>query len=97
MILCCIEWVYEKVRVGYFQKLFLKIIQKNGNLKQIIKIQNILPFSKSNQNDKHHFTINSKTLENTKEYKYLGIVVNTKGTFYPVLNDLTCKAKRAIW
>ena len=41
--------------------------------------------------------MNSKTLENTEEYKYLGNVVNAKGTFYPVLNDLTCKAKKAMW
>ena len=37
----------EKVRVGYCQKLFLKIIQKDGNLKQIIKRQNILHFQKA--------------------------------------------------
>ena len=56
-----------------------------------------ITFSKSNQNERHHFIINSKKLENTKENKYLRIVTNKKGSFLPVLNVLTCKAKRAIY
>ena len=86
-----------KSKSGVLPKIVLENYTKKWKLETNYKNTKYITFSKSNQNDKHHFTINSKTLEKTKEYKYLGIVVNTKGTVYPVLNDLTCKAKRAIW
>ena len=51
----------------------------------------------SNQKEKHIFTIGEQTLDNTNEYKYLGLTINKKGNFSPTLEDLSCKAKRAIY
>ena len=56
-----------------------------------------MTFSKSNHAEKHQFFIGNKILENTKEYKYLGITINKKGSFSPTLTDLSCKARRAIY
>ena len=44
------------------------------------------------------FTINSKIIENTKEFKYLGISINSKDwSFKPTLSDLISKANKAIY
>ena len=44
------------------------------------------------------FTINSKIIENTKEFKYLGISINSKDcSFKPTLSDLSSKANKAIY
>jgi hypothetical protein len=56
-----------------------------------------MTFSKSNHKEKHIFTIRDKMLDNTNEYKYLGFTINKKGNFTPTLEDLSCKAKRAIY
>ena len=42
-----------------------------------------ITFSKSNHKEKHQFIINNQKLENTNEYKYLGIIINKKGSFAP--------------
>ena len=54
-------------------------------------------FSKSNHKEKHQFKINNHNLENADKYKYLGLTINKKGSFSPALEDLSCKAKRAIY
>ena len=54
-------------------------------------------FTKSNHKEVHEFNINRQKIDNTNEYKYLGIKINTKGSFLPALGDLSCKAKRAIY
>ena len=47
---------------------------------------------------KKYFTINSKIIENTKEFKYLGISINSKDYFFkPTLSDLSGKANKAIY
>ena len=57
----------------------------------------LITFTRSNHKENHQFSINNQILENTNEYKYLGIIINKKGSFLPVLDDLSCKAKRAIY
>ena len=54
-------------------------------------------FSKGNQKEKHQFNINNHNLDNVVKYKYLGLTINKKGSFLPSLEDLSCKAKRAIY
>ena len=56
-------------------------------------------FSKGSNTGKNiNFTINSKKIEITKEFKYLGITIkNINGSFAPTLVDLSCKANRAIY
>ena len=56
-----------------------------------------MTFTKSNHKDIHQFNINNQKIDNTKEYKYLGITINKKESFLPALGDLSCKAKRAIY
>ena len=56
-----------------------------------------ITFSKGNQKEKHQFKIYNKIIDNVNEYKYLGIVINKKGSFTTALDDLSCKAKRAIY
>ena len=36
-------------------------------------------------------------LDNANEYKYLAFTINKKGNFSPTLEDLSFKAKRAIY
>ena len=56
-----------------------------------------MTFSKSNHKEKHIFTIQNQTLDNTNEYKYLCLTISKKGNFSPMIDDLSCKAKRAIY
>ena len=56
-----------------------------------------MTFSKSNHKEKHTFILGERTLDNINEYKYLGFTINKKGNFSPTLEDLSCKAKRAIY
>ena len=56
-----------------------------------------ITFCKSNHKGKHHLTITNQILQNNNEYKYLGITINKKRSFLPILDDLNCKAKRAIY
>ena len=57
-----------------------------------------LTFTNGTQKEKHNFTLNSETIENVKEYKYLGITINSKKcSFIPTLADLGCKGKRALY
>ena len=55
-------------------------------------------FSRSANTKNICFTINSKLIKNTKEFKYLGISINSKNcTFTPTLSDLSSKANKAIY
>ena len=46
---------------------------------------------------KNNFTIRSRTIENVKEYKYLGTTINSKNcSFIPTLVDFSCKGKWAL-
>ena len=55
-------------------------------------------FSKAPNTKNIKFTINSKIIENTKEFKYLGISINSKDcSFKPTLSDLSSKATKAIY
>ena len=52
-------------------------------------------FSKAPNTKNIKFTINSKIIENTKEFKYLGISKDC--SFKPTLSDLSSKANKAIY
>ena len=55
-------------------------------------------FSRGNRRINASFNINGETLENTKEYKYLGIIIHKKNcSFNPALKYLRTKATRAIY
>ena len=55
-------------------------------------------FSKASNTKNIKFTINLKIIENTKEFKYLGISINSNDcSFKPVLLDLSSKANKAIY
>ena len=55
-------------------------------------------FSKASNPKNIKFTINYKIIENTKEFKYLGISINSKDcTFKPTLSNLSSKANKAIY
>ena len=57
-----------------------------------------MTFSKGTNNKNTNFTINYKRIENTKEFKYLGITIKSKNcTFTPTLTDLSSKANKAIY
>ena len=50
------------------------------------------------QKEKYNLTLNSQTIENVKEYKYLGVTINSKNcSFIPTLADLACTGKRALY
>ena len=62
------------------------------------KKSKVMVFSKGAQKEKNKYTINNKTLEIVREYKYLGIVINCKNcSFTPTLKDLHCKGSRAMY
>ena len=55
-------------------------------------------FSKASKRKNTDFTINSRIIENTKKFKYLGISINSKDcTFKPTLSELSSKANKAIY
>ena len=55
-------------------------------------------FSVGNQKIKAEFHINGVALENTREYKYLGITIHKKNcSFNPALKYLRTKATRALY
>ena len=57
-----------------------------------------MTFTKGTQKEKNIFTIGGKPLENVKEFKYLGIVMNKKNcTFTPAIQALKTKATRALY
>ena len=57
-----------------------------------------MTFTNGTQTEKHNSTLNSQTIENVKEYKYLGTTINSKNcSFVPTLADLGCKGKRALY
>ena len=56
---------------------------KKWNLEINDKKTKCITFSKSKHKEKHQFIINSQKLENTNEYKYLGIIINKKGLLAP--------------
>ena len=52
---------------------------------------------KSRVNKKDSFFFDNKLLENVNEYKYLGITINSAGSFNPTFDILSNKANRAIY
>ena len=55
-------------------------------------------FSKASNKKNINFTINSKIIDITKEFKYLGITISSKNcTFTPTLSDISSKANKAIY
>ena len=57
-----------------------------------------MTFTYGTQKQNHNFTLNSQTIENVKEYNYLGITINSKNcSFIPTLADLCCKGKWALY
>ena len=57
-----------------------------------------MTFTRGTQKEKTTFTIDGNNLENTREYKYLGIMINKKNcTFSPAIKALRIKATRAIY
>ena len=63
-----------------------------------IKKTKCVTFSKGTNCKQFQFKINNKSVENVKEYKYLGININAKNcSFSPSLLNLSAKASRAIY
>ena len=56
-----------------------------------------MTFTEGNTKEKNNFAINNQIIENVKEFKYLGIAINRKGSFKPTLEDLSCKGSRALY
>ena len=57
-----------------------------------------MTFTRGTQKEKTIFKIDGMNLENTKEYKYLGIMINKKNcTFSPAIKALRIKATRALY
>ena len=57
-----------------------------------------MTFTRGTQKEKNIFKIDGVDLENTKEYKYLGIMINKKNcTFSPAIKALRIKATRALY
>ena len=57
-----------------------------------------MTFSKGSNSKNVNFTIDSKNIQMTKEFKYLGITIKSKNcSFTQTLEELSCKAKRAIY
>ena len=57
-----------------------------------------MTFSKGAIRNKTNFVLDSKNITNTKEYKYLGITINSRScSFTPTLIDLSSKANKAIY
>ena len=55
-------------------------------------------FSKGTNIKDTTFYINGSEINNTRTFKYLGISINSKNcSFTPTLEDLSCKAKKAIY
>ena len=55
-------------------------------------------FSKGTQKEEDKYIINGRELEIVREYKYLGITMNSKNcSFTPTLTDLHCKGTRAMY
>ena len=69
----------------------------NWNLEINYKKTKCMTFSKGNQKEKYEFTLNNQKIECNNEFKYLGITINKKGNFTPTLNDLSCRANKAIY
>ena len=57
-----------------------------------------MTFTRGTQKEKTTFNIEGMPLENVKDYKYLGILINKKNcTFVPALKALRIKATRALY
>ena len=57
-----------------------------------------MTFSRGTQKEKTTFTIDGIPLENAKDYKYLGIMINKKNcTFSPAIKALRIKSTRALY
>ena len=70
---------------------------KNWNIDINFKKTKCVTFSKGNRKENHIFTINSQKIDNSNTYKYLGITIHKNGSFKPHLDDLACRANKAIF
>ena len=71
---------------------------ENWKLQVNHKKTQCMTFTRGTQKEKTTFRINNIPLQNVKEYKYLGIIVNKKNcTFNPAIKALRTKATRAIY
>ena len=71
---------------------------KKWKVKVNYKKTKCMTFAKGAISNKTNFKINSRQLESTKEFKYLGITISSKNSgFIPTLSDLSSKANRAIY
>ena len=78
-----------EVTEQYCQDWKLKINQKKTKC---------MTFTRGTQKEKTIFTVGGTPLENAKEYKYLGIMINKKNcTFTPLAKALGTKATRALY
>ena len=75
----------------------LEKYSKRWKLEANLKKTKCLTFSKGNIKEKAQFIIYGNKILNCNEYKYLGIIINKKGLFTPAIDELCCKAKRAIY
>ena len=71
---------------------------KKWKLNVIHKKTKCMIFSKASKTKNLDLTINSRIIENTKEFKYLRISINSKDcTFKPTRSDLSSKTNKAIY
>ena len=71
---------------------------KKWKLSINVKKTKCMVFSKGTNTRNAEFSVGEKQITNTKEYKYLGITVNSKNcSFIPTMTDLGCKANKAIY
>ena len=74
------------------------VIAKKWKLNVNHKKTKCMIFSKASKTKNRDVTINSRIIENTKEFKYLGISINSKDcTFKSTLSDLISKANKATY
>ena len=68
--------------------------QLNINMKKT----KCMTFAKGTNTKDKDFTLNGKPIQFTRTYKYLGIIINSmKCSFTAALEDLSCKAKKALY
>ena len=71
---------------------------QDWRLKVNCKKTKCMTFSRGTQKEKTQFKMGGEVLENVKEYKYLGIIINKKNcTFTPSIKALRNKATRALY
>ena len=79
----------------------LNVVQQycqDWKLKVNHKKTKCMTFTRGTQKEKTQFIMEGEALENVKEYKYLGIMINKKNcTFTPAIKALKIKATRALY